>query len=151
MEGVVEKLDPHLSILDIAEPFGRKLLMERLHPKFWVKELWQNISDFGELFTSFPQHFKELSSVVKRGRLRLEIAIPEMEHILKTQDRISNRLSFSIILLSFSIIMASMIVSLSLSGHSSLLWRIPIVEIGFGIAMVMLIWLLYAIIRSGKL
>ncbi|HWR41973.1 AarF/ABC1/UbiB kinase family protein [Sporomusa sp.] len=151
MEGVAEKLDPHLSILDVAEPFGKQLLMERLHPKTLTKELWKNLSDFGELFISFPQHFKELSSVVRRGRLRLEITLPEVEHILKTQDRISNRLSFSIILLAFSIIMASIIVSLNLAGQSSLLWKIPVVEIGFGIAMVMFIWLLYAIIRSGKL
>ncbi|KYZ76164.1 ABC transporter [Anaerosporomusa subterranea] len=151
MEGVVEKLDPHLSILDVAEPFGKKLLLERLHPKTLTNTLRQNISDFSELFISLPQHFKELSSIVKRGRLRLEIAIPEMEHILETQDRISNRLSFSIILLAFSIIMASIIVSLSIAGQSSLLWRIPVVEIGFGIAMVMFLWLFYAIIRSGKL
>jgi len=77
--------------------------------------------------------------------------LPEMELILKTQDRISNRLSFSIILLAFSIIMASIIVSLSIAGQSSLLWKIPIVEIGFAIAMIMFIWLLYAIIRSGRL
>jgi ubiquinone biosynthesis protein len=151
MEGIVERLDPRLSILDVAEPFGQKLLMERLHPKNLTKTLWQSLSDLSELFLSFPQHFKELSSVVKRGRLCLEVAIPEMELILKTQDRISNRLSFSIILLAFSIIMASIIVSLSIAGQSSLLWKIPIVEIGFGIAMVMFIWLLYAIIRSGRL
>ncbi|AJQ27029.1 ABC1 kinase family protein [Pelosinus fermentans] len=151
MEGIVERLDPRLSILDVAEPFGQKLLMERLHPKNLTKTLWQSLSDLSELFLRFPQHFKELSSVVKRGRLCLEVAIPEIELILKTQDRISNRLSFSIILLAFSIIMASIIVSLSIAGQSSLLWKIPIVEIGFGIAMVMFIWLLYAIIRSGRL
>jgi ubiquinone biosynthesis protein len=151
MEGVAEKLDPRLSILDVAEPFGQKLLMERLHPKNLTKALWQNFSSLSELFFSFPHYFQELISVVKRGRLCLEIAIPEMELILKTQDRISNRLSFSIILLAFSIIMASIIVSLSIAGQSSLMWKIPIVEIGFGIAMVMFLWLLYAIIRSGKL
>jgi len=46
--------------------------------------------------------------------------------------------------------MASIIVSLTIAGQSSLLWRIPVVEIGFVIAMVMLFGLLYAIIRSGK-
>jgi ubiquinone biosynthesis protein len=151
MEGIVERLDPRLSILDVAEPFGQKLLMERLHPKNLTKTLWKNLSDLSDIFLSLPQHFQEFTSVIKRGRLCLEVAIPEMELILKTQDRISNRLSFSIILLAFSIIMASIIVSLSIAGQSSLLWKIPIVEIGFGIAMVMFIWLLYAIIRSGRL
>ncbi|SFL67736.1 ABC1 kinase family protein [Pelosinus propionicus] len=151
MEGVIERLDPHLSILDIAEPFGQKLVMERLHPKNLTKTLWKNFSDLSDIFLSLPQHFQEFTSVIKRGRLCLEVAIPEIELILKTQDRISNRLSFSIILLAFSIIMASIIVSLSITGQSSLLWRIPIIEIGFGIAMIMFVWLLYAIIRSGRL
>jgi len=151
MEGIVEKLDPHLSIFDIAEPFGEKIVMERLHPKFLTKTLWRNISDFSELFVSFPQHFKEPSSVVRHGRLGLEIIIPEIEHILKTLDRISNRLSFSIILLALSIIMASIIVSSSIAGQSSVLWQIPVLEIGFGIAIIIFIWLFYAIIRSGRL
>lgn len=33
MEGIVVKLDPEISILKVAEPFGRRLLMERYDPK----------------------------------------------------------------------------------------------------------------------
>lgn len=151
MEGIVQKLDPSLSILDVAEPFGKKILMERLHPKALTKTLWRKISDFGELFASFPELFKNLSSIVRHGRLSLDISIPEIDNILKTLDRISNRLSFSMILLALSIIMSSIIVSSSIAGQSSVLWQIPVLEIGFGIAMVIFSWLLYAIIRSGRL
>lgn len=150
LEGVIENLDPNLSILDIAEPFGQKLLKDRLHPKDVAKRLWRNINSFGEALGSLPDSVKELSTVARRGRLRLDISIAELKPILDNQDRISNQLSFCIILLSFSIIMASIIVSLTIAGRSSLLWRIPVVEIGFVIAMVMLFGLLYAIIRSGK-
>lgn len=150
MEGIVEKLDPNVSILNVAEPFGQKLVMERMHPKDLAKRLWKNVNNFGEALSSFPENLKELSSVAKRGRLRLDISISELKPILDNQDRISNQLSFCIILLAFSIIMASIIVSLTIAGQSSLLWRIPVVEIGFTIAMLMLFGLLYAIIRSGK-
>ncbi|AEG60974.1 ABC-1 domain-containing protein [Desulforamulus ruminis DSM 2154] len=151
MEGIAEKLDPKLSILDIAQPFGRKLLMERLRPMGMAKTLGKNAADFAELLLSIPKHFQDLSAVIKRGRLGLEVSVPEMELFLKNQDRMGNRLSFSIILLAFSIIMASIIISLPLAGQSSPLWKIPIVEIGFGMAMLMFLWLLYAIVRSGKL
>lgn len=151
MEGVVEKLDPNLSILDIAEPFGRQLLRERLHPKNLARTWLRNLNDFSEIFFQFPQHYHELRAIVRRGRLQVEIALPEIEQILKAQDRISNRLSFSVVLLAFSLIMSSIIISLSIAGQYSLLWKVPVVEIGFGIAMVLFGWLLYAIIRSGKL
>lgn len=150
MEGIVENLDPNVSILDIAEPFGQKLVKDRMHPKDLAKRIWKNVNSFGEALGSFPESLRELSAVAKRGRLRLDISIAELKPILDNQDRISNQLSFCIILLAFSIIMASIIVSLTIAGQSSLLWRIPVVEIGFVIAMVMLFGLLYAIIRSGK-
>jgi ubiquinone biosynthesis protein len=150
MEGITQKLDPQLSIISVAEPLGRQLLLERLQPKNLLKTVWKNASEFSDLLLGFPKYLKELSSFVKRGRLRLDVSIPEMDLFLKTQERIMNRLSLCIILLSFCIMMAGIIIGLSFAGQSAALTN-PIVDIGFGIAIVMFLWLFYAIIRSGGL
>lgn len=150
VEGVVEKLDPDFRILDIAEPFGRQLVKERLQPGNVAETVWKQISDYGELLLDLPKHMKEVTSLVKRGRLRLEIAIPELDLFLKKLDRISNRLSFSIVLLAFSIIMVGVIIGSSLGRQSTLLWKIPAIEIGFGMATLMFLWLLYSIFKSGR-
>lgn len=150
VEGVVEKLDPDISILDIAEPFGRQLLKERLHPKNVAETVWKRVSDYGELLFDFPRHMKEITSLIKRGRFRLEIDIPELDLFLKKLDRISNRLSFSIVLLAFSIIMVGVIIGSSLGLRSTLLWKIPAIEIGFVVAAMMFLWLLYSIFKSGR-
>jgi ubiquinone biosynthesis protein len=65
-------------------------------------------------------------------------------------DQISNRLAFSIILLSFSIIMVGLMIGSSLGDASSVLWRNPVIEIGFGIASFLFLWMFYAIFRSGR-
>lgn len=52
-------------------------------------------------------------------------------------------------LLAFSIIMAGLIVASSLRGEPSLLWDFPIVEIGSVIALLMILWLLFSIFKSG--
>ncbi|RAK19407.1 2-octaprenylphenol hydroxylase [Anoxybacillus vitaminiphilus] len=150
VEGVVEKLDPDFSILNIAEPFGRQLLKERLHPKNVTETVWKRVSDYGELLFDLPKHMKELTSLIKRGRLRLEIDIPELDLFLQKLDRISNRLSFSIVLLAFSIIMVGIIIGSSMGRQSTLLWKIPAIEIGFGVATLMFLWLLYSIFKSGR-
>lgn len=150
VEGVVEKLDPDFRIFDIAEPFGRQLLKERFHPKSMAETLWKRVSDYGELLFDLPKHIKEFTSLIKRGRLRLEIDIPELDLFLKKLDRISNRLSFSIVLLAFSIIMVGIIIGSSLGRQSTLLWKIPAIEIGFGVAILMFLWLLYSIFKSGR-
>ncbi len=61
-----------------------------------------------------------------------------------------NRISFSIVLLAFSVIMVGLIVGSSLSRRPTLLWDIPAIEIGFLIAALMFICLLLSIFRSGR-
>ncbi len=151
VEGVVEKLDPDFSIFDIAEPFGRHLLRERLHPRSVAETVRKRVSDYGELLADIPKQAKEIAGLIKQGKLRLEIGFPELDLVLKKLDRISNRLSFSIVLLSFSIIMAGVIIGSSLGRQSTLLWKIPAIEIGFGMATLMFLWLLYSIFKSGRL
>ncbi|GAX89168.1 2-polyprenylphenol 6-hydroxylase [Effusibacillus lacus] len=150
VEGVVEKLDPDFSILDIAEPFGRQLLKERIHPKTVAEILWKHAAEYGEFLSNLPGNIKELKSLIKRGRLRLEIDIPELDLFLRKLERISNRLSFSIVLLAFSIIMVGIIIGSSLGRQTTLLWKIPAIEIGFAVATLMFLWLLYSIFKSGR-
>ncbi|ANB61748.1 phosphotransferase enzyme family protein [Anoxybacillus amylolyticus] len=150
VEGVVEKLDPDFSIIDIAEPFGRQLLKERLRPENVAEMAWKRLSDYGELFVDLPKNVKELTRLMKQGKVRLEIGIPDLDFLLRKLDQISNRLSFSIVLLSFSIIMVGIIIGSSMGRQSTLLWKIPAIEIGFFVATLMFCWLLYSIFRSGR-
>jgi ubiquinone biosynthesis protein len=87
---------------------------------------------------------------VKKGKIRLDISLPDIDLVLKKLDRISNQLSFAIILLAFSIIMVGLIVGSALTGETTILWRLPVIEIGSFVAVGMFIWLLYAIFKSGR-
>ena len=105
LEGIVEKLDPELSILDMAEPFGIQLLKERYRPSTIAGRIWNNITDYSDLLVSLPKQMKELIRDLLRGRIHLEVSVPELDLFLRKLDTISNRISFSIVLLSFSIVM----------------------------------------------
>lgn len=150
MESMVENLDPDLSLMKMAKPFGRKLLIERYHPKRWIGKFLHQSFEAGEALTDVPKNLQQLTSNVKNGKVPVEISVKKADMFLKKMDRISNRLSFSIVLLSFSIIMVGLIIGSALGGQSSLLWDIPAVEIGFVVAILMFIWLLFSIFRSGR-
>ncbi len=150
MEGTVEKLDPELSIIKVAEPFGRQMLRERYRPKRMAKDLFHQWTEMGEVLMDMPKNLRDVASIVKKGKLPVEISISKADMFLHKLDRISNRLSFSIVLLSFSIIMVGLIIGSALGGQSSILWDLPAIEIGFGVAILMFLWLLYSIFRSGR-
>ncbi|KMK76950.1 ABC1 kinase family protein [Alkalihalobacillus pseudalcaliphilus] len=150
MEGLVVRLYPEISIIDIAEPFGRKLIMERYRPKRVVGDSFEYWGEYMEIVKEGPQYVKEARALFKDGKFPIEVVFPKAVLFLNKLDRVSNQLSFAIVLLAFSIIMVGLIIGSAISQQSSLLWNIPAIEIGFGIAVLMFLWLLYSIFRSGR-
>ncbi|MFX3633866.1 MAG: ABC1 kinase family protein [Candidatus Pristimantibacillus sp.] len=150
MEGVVTALDPNFSIFDVAEPFGRKLLVERFDIRQMAGKWLEEIQEYTALFSEIPLGLKKTLAVMRKGKFGLEITVPELGAFLKKMDQISNRLSLSIVLLSFSILMVGLIIGSSLRHQNNMLWNIPAIEIGFFVASLLFIWLIYAIVRSGR-
>lgn len=150
MEGIIEQLDPDLNIMKLADPFGKRLIKERYDPKNIASRIWSNTAEVAEEMIKFPKNLRELIIFLKKGKLRHEATIPQLDVFLRKIDKIGNRLSYSIVLLSFSIIMVGLIIGTSIGHESTFFWRLPVVEIGFIIATFMVIWLLYSIFRSGR-
>lgn len=150
LEGIVEKLDPQLSIMDMAEPFGVRLLKDRYKPSAMAGRGWHNLSDYSDLLVDLPKQMKELMGNLVKGRVHLEVGVPELDIFLRKLDRITNQISFSIVLLSFSIVMMGLIIASALGRQPILIWQVSAIEIGFGMAGLMLLWLFVSIFKSGK-
>lgn len=150
VEALVEMLDPDFSIMNAAEPFGKQLLKERYNPKKIAANAWEHLTEYTEILADLPKKLREVASTIQKGKMRLEITIPELNIFLNKMDRISNRLSFAIVVLAFSIIMVGLIIGSSISGQASLLWKLPVIEIGSCIALLMFLWLIFAIFKSGR-
>lgn len=150
LEGLVEQLDPEISIIDIAEPYGKRLLRERLEPKNVAEMTWNNIKDTLDLAVDLPQQAKEFFRTAQNGKIRFEIVTPELGNFLKKMDRQSNQLSFSLVLLAFSIIMAGLIIASAFGSQPMLFGRIPAIDAGFTFAFIMFILLIVSIFRSGR-
>ena len=118
MEGMVVKLDPEISILKVAEPFGRRLLLDRYDPKNVAGNVWDQLVEMGGLVNDLPKTLKDISLILKKGKIKQELSFPDTNKLLKKLDRISNRISFSISLLSFSIVFMGLIIGSSLTGNN---------------------------------
>lgn len=150
LEGTVERLDPDISIIKIAQPFGKRLVKEKYRPKRVAEEVYEQVDDYKDIFLDLPEHINALYKLIRKGKFPLEISVSRVDVFLKKMDRISNRLSFSIVLLSFSIVMVGLIVGSAIAGEVSYFWSLPVIEIGFVVAVLMFIWLIFSIFRSGR-
>ncbi|QKY68658.1 AarF/ABC1/UbiB kinase family protein [Lentibacillus sp. CBA3610] len=151
LEGVLGRLDPEFSLSRAAEPYARKILLKRYHPKEIIRNAVYEIGENIEILSGLPNDVKEVLSVVKKGKVGLDINLKHSDLIMRRLDRISNRIAFSILMLAFSIIMAGLIVGFAILGESSMIWDVPIIEIGTVIALFMFLLMAFIIIRSGRM
>ncbi|MGI1660051.1 MAG: ABC1 kinase family protein [Desulfitobacterium sp.] len=150
LEGIVEQLDTEISIIDIAEPFGEQLFFERLNPRFIAEKSYKHVKEYLELMLDLPKQARGLFNSIQRGKIRVEIYLPELATFIRKLDRISNQLSFSILLLSFSIMMTGLIIASALGNEPLVFWGISAIEAGFIVTGLMFLLLLVSILRSGR-
>jgi len=53
-------------------------------------------------------------------------------------------------MLALSIVMCGLIIGTSIMHAQSILWRMPVIEIGFIVTIFMFVLLIYSIFRSGR-
>lgn len=150
-EEIIETLDPNFDIMKAIEPFGIKIVQERFHPQNLLKQLLQNTVKDIDTLKKLPKDLHKVSQTINKGQLKIHHQLDDGPKFLQRLDRISNRLSFSIILLSFSILMVGLIIGASIAGETNLLFQLPLIELGGIVALVMFLFMLFAIFRSGRM
>ncbi len=149
LEGLISKLDNQISILELAEPYGRKLMLRRISPEHLSKKLINEFYDFTENSAQIPSLLRKTLTHLYKGKTHVEMELPQLETLLARLDRVANRISFSIILLAFSIILTGIILGEAFGSHP-VLAGFPVLDIAGAIVAFMLLVVLFAILRSGR-
>jgi len=148
VEGVALALDPDFDMIAQAEPFIKRVKFERFYPGRIADDMIQLGSQMLQFAQQFPKDVLEITRLVRLQKLSLKMEHKGLEAVLATHDRVSNRISFSIIIAAL-IIGSALIV---ISEIPPLFYGISLIGIVlFSTAAIMGIWLLIAILRKGRL
>lgn len=149
IESIISEMDPGLDMISLAKPYGEQLMRERYDPIKMGKRFLNKAEDLTDTITNIPDKVDTVLDQASKGDLKFEISLSEINRILNKFDRISNQVSFSLTLLAFSIVVLGLIVGATF-GNNTILTSVPAIEIGFMIAFLMFLWIIYSILRSGR-
>lgn len=148
LEGTVRKIDPEFNPLVHIEPLLKEKIHKEKSPINFIQSLYNSICDYGVVLSELPDDIRDLIRQFKQQKLQIQFEHKGLEPMLHTHDQISNRISFAIIT-------AAMMIGSSLILHSNIppkLYDIPLIGLfGFLVSMLMSLFLLWAIIRHGRL
>ncbi|WP_234124859.1 ABC1 kinase family protein [Clostridium hydrogenum] len=148
LEGVIARISPDISILDVAIPFVKAQNKESFLKNLDINEALLNSYSFLKNSSKLPSKIIELCNGLMRGRAKLQLNIKNVEGPIAEINKMVNRLILGIII-------SSMIISSSLILRSNIgpkFYGISIIGItGYASAAILGFWLLISIIRSKKL
>jgi ubiquinone biosynthesis protein len=148
VEGLGRMLDPDLDVVEQAAPFVKRVQLNRINPRRIGRDVVNSGSDLFCLLKDIPRELRTILKLARQGKVRMEFEHRGLEPMLANHDRVSNRLSFAIVLASL-VIGSGLIV---LSGIPPTWHEIPLVGLaGFIFAGCMGFWLLISIIKSGRM
>jgi len=147
IEGLGRRLDPDFNLMTFAEPYASKFMRRKLSPRMLIIKARKNFSDITDFLNTLPRQLRIVLRKTIRDELHVKMTPIGLDRLIRDIDRSSNRLSFSIIIA--AIIISSAIIIHSGAGRH--LFGFPALGIiGFVIAFVFGIGLIIAILRSGR-
>lgn len=147
-ESVGRALDPQFDMVTLAKPYVEKLLTRKMDPRRQLLEFAGTLDEFARLFKILPSEIKLITAKVKKGEIKIQFEHRGLDNLITGLNQTGNRLSFSLII-------AALIIGSSLIVHSDKgpqIYDLSVVGIfGYLIAAFFGLWLVISIIRYKKL
>jgi ubiquinone biosynthesis protein len=148
LESIARQLDPDFDVMAAVEPFASRLVRQKISPSRVYGKTRKNIAEIGDFAVLFPRQMKQLMKKALRDDLHLKMHHVNLPEFIKDLDRASNRIAFAIVV--SAIILSSSI--LHATGVLPTVYGLSFLGItAFVVAVVLGVWLIISIIRSGRL
>ena len=150
LEGLGRQYDPEFHIVDHLVPLLRRALRERHEPTELLRRGKSTMTDFFGVVSSVPRDVARLLREARRGKIRIDLDLKRLDSFGRQLDSTLDRATVGI--LTASLVIGSAIVLTVDEGPSVL--GIPVLGalglVGYVVAFLNSVWILYGIWRSGR-
>ncbi len=148
VEGVGSALWSDFNVMEVAEPFATQWMEKQYSVKSIGERTVSYAKDWNRLIRKLPGELETTMQLINEGELEIRFRHEGLEKLTNRLDVVSNRLTFGVIIGSI-VIGSSFMVQLD-RGPTFL--QIPVFGLaGFVLAGFMGLWLLVAILKSGRI
>jgi ubiquinone biosynthesis protein len=150
-EALARSIDPTINVFEIAQPYARRLLVERYEPAALLERSQERALEYARYVEDSPEQIRQLLAALEDGELEVKLNNRGLDELLGEVDVLANRLVFAIV--TGALVIGSALLEAFPKGGP----QVPYIGfhlvsfIGFILALVMAAILLTSIIRSERL
>jgi ubiquinone biosynthesis protein len=143
------ELYPDFNVFEVARPYARGLLIERFTPQRVAKRARRDALRYAQIFAEAPHQWHDLMEQVRDGQIEVGFVHKGLDDFLEQTQRVFNRLVIALVVTG-GLIGSSLIGVFAKSGPH-LLGVNAISVVGFALSTFLGVWLLWGVVRSGRL
>ena len=150
LEGLGRQYDPDFHIINHLTPLVKSALAERYQPGELMRRGRSVVSEFMNVVGGVPRDLARFLREARRGKTRIDLDLKRLDSFGRQLDRTLDRVTVGI--MTASLVIGSAIVLSVRDGPT--LWGIPVLPaiglLGYVLAFLNSLWIVYGIWRSGR-
>jgi ubiquinone biosynthesis protein len=143
------ELYPDFNVFEVARPYARDLMLERFTPQRIARRARREAFSYAEVLLEAPHQFHDFMEEIRDGQIEVGFVHKGLDEYMQKLDVAFNRLVVALIVVGGLI--GSSLIGIFATGGPIVLGVNVISVIGFGLAAVLGVWLLWGVVRSGRL
>ena len=143
------ELYPDFNVFEVAKPYARSLLRERLMPHSLARQGRRELTKLGLIAAEFPYQLHDVMEELRDGQIEVGFVHKGLDEFMARLSAALNRLVVALVVVG-GLIGSSLIGIFATAGPQVLGVNI-ISVLGFVLSGLLGVWLLWGVIRSGRL
>jgi len=143
------ELYPDFNVFEVAKPYARDLMISRFTPRRVASRARREGWKLTQMAADLPYQIHETLEQVRDGRIEVGFVHKGLDELLAKLDTLFNRLVIALVVTGGLI--GSSLIGIFAKTGPHLLGLHVVSVLGFGFSSVLGVWLLWGVIRSGRL
>jgi ubiquinone biosynthesis protein len=143
------ELYPDFNVFEVARPYARDLMLERFSPHRVARRARRDAFRYVQVLAEAPYQFHDFMEEIRDGQIEVGFVHKGLDDLLAKLDTLFNRIVIALIVVGGLI--GSSLIGIFATGGPHILGVNIISIAGFALSTVLGIWLLWGVVRSGRL
>jgi ubiquinone biosynthesis protein len=143
------ELYPDFNVFEVAKPYARELMIERFTPQRVAARMQQEARSYASMMLELPYQVHDVLQEVRDGQIEVGFRHQGLENLISRMDVVFNRIGIAMVAVGGAV--TSGILASSIEGGIQILGVPLVAAIGLFLSTLLSIWLVWGVLRSGRL
>ena len=142
-------LYPDFNVFEVAKPYARGLMVERFTPRRMAQRAQREARDLAGIALELPYQVSDILQEMRAGQIEIGFVHKGLDDLMHRLDVVANRLVVALVVAGG--LLGSSLIGIFAAGGPHLLGLNIVSVLGFLFSGLLGVWLLWGVMRSGRL